>query len=66
MGLADCEYGTCEHVAGRTAHIEYIVECATKDCPERTFGFVARRPGDPCRKCGQPTVAKHSFVRKET
>ena len=65
MGLPECERGTCERVGGRTAHLEYVVECVTKDCPERTFGFVARRSDEPCRKCGQPTVAKHSCVREE-
>lgn len=65
MALADCERGTCEHVAGRTAHLEYILECETKGCPERAFGFVAWRRDEPCRKCGQPCVAKHSFVVEE-
>ena len=62
MTLVGCERGTCEHVAGRSAHLEYVLICETKGCPERTFGFVARRPDEPCRKCGQPVAAKHSFV----
>jgi len=57
-----CECGTCEHVAGRVAYGEYVVACETKGCPERTFGFVARRLDAPCRKCGQPCAAKHSVV----
>ena len=66
MGLAECESGTCEHVQGRVVHLEYILECETRGCPERGFGFVARRPDAPCRKCGQPAAAKHSCVREET
>ena len=62
MGIPECERGTCEHVQGLAAHLEYILECETHGCAERGFGFVARRPDAPCRKCGQPTVAKHSCV----
>ena len=62
MGIPECEHGTCEHVQGQVTHLEYILECGTRGCPERSFGFVARRPDEPCRKCGEPTVAKHSFV----